>query len=221
MKADFVGEFAGHSFMSKKPSRKKYDGVAIGKVVANCDLARQGRVLVRLDCAPEPAVWAALISPMAGPGYGFFAVPQIGDQVAVAFNNGDMNEPYVMGVVRKATDLPQILSPTEAVTKRKLRTPVGHEIDFDDATQALTITSSSQQKVSMDLDGVELTAGLGAASIRMTSTGAVTITGAISIELNAPTISLNGTVVEVKAASAAVLNGGAACTVKAALVTIN
>jgi predicted secreted protein len=55
----------------------------------------------------------------------------------------------------------------------------------------------------------------------MSSTGAVTITGATSIELNAPTISLNGAVVEVKATTAAVLNGGAACTVKAALVSIN
>ncbi len=221
MKADFVGELAGHSFKVSKPKRQKFEGVAIGKVIANCDVAMRGRVQVHLDCAPDLDPWASVISPMAGSGHGFFVMPQIGDQVVVAFNYGDISEPYIVGVVRKATDLPQIAAPTEAMTKRKLRTPVGHEIDFDDATQALTITSSTKQKVSMNLEGVELTAGLGAASIQMTIGGAVTITAATSIELNAPTITLNGTVVEMKAASSAILNGGASCTVQGAVVKIN
>jgi uncharacterized protein involved in type VI secretion and phage assembly len=220
MSVDFIGELAGHS-LTKPKRKKRFEGIAIGKVVANCDSAMQGRVQVRLDSAPDLALWAGVISPMAGSGYGFFAPPQIGDQVVVVFNHGDLNEPYIVGVVRKATDLPQITLPTEAVTKRKLRTPVGHEIDFDDATQALTITSSSQQKVSMNLDSVELTAGLGAATIQMTTGGAITITGATSIELNAPTITLNGTVVEMKAVASATLNGGASCTVKGAVVSIN
>jgi hypothetical protein len=58
-------------------------------------------------------------------------------------------------------------------------------------------------------------------SIQMTTGGAVTITAATSIELNAPTITLNGTVVEMKAVSSAILNGGASCTVQGAVVKIN
>ena len=221
MKVDFVGEIAGQSLGSSKPKQKKLDGVAIGTVVANVDLAMRGRVQVHLDRAPDLQPWATVASPMAGSGYGFYAMPQIGDQVVVGFNEGDVSEPYVIGVVHKATDLPQILAPTEAITKRKMRTPAGHEIEFDDLTQALTITSSTQQKVSLTLDSVELSAGLGAASMTLTTTGAVTIASAASIELNAPTVTINGVNVEIKAAASATVNGGAACNVQGGMVRIN
>lgn len=221
MDVDFIGELAGHDFKKAKRKPKKYEGAAIGTVIANCDLVMRGRVQVKLDSAPDLKPWASVVSPMAGSGYGFFIMPQVGDLVALMFNKGDINEPIVFGVLRKAIDLPQTKIPTEAITKRKIRTPVGHEIDFDDATQALTITSSSLQKVSMDLDAVELTAGLGAASIKLSTDGVVTITAATKIEFNAITIALNSTNVEINAAESATLNGGASCTIRGGMVNIN
>ena len=43
--------------------------------------------------------WARLSTQMAGMGRGSFFVPQIGDEVLVAFNHGDVREPYVLGTL--------------------------------------------------------------------------------------------------------------------------
>lgn len=222
MKADFVGELAGHSLTKQEPKEDgKKDGLEIAEVIANCDTALRSRVQVRLACAPGLDPWVPVSSPMAGINSGMYAMPQPGEQVLVGFRGGDVNDPYIVGSVHKTTDLPPVLSPTEAMTKRILRTPLGHEIEFDDATQALTITSSTKQKVRMGVDSVELSAGLGAASIEVRTDGTLSITGAVRIELNAPAISLNGATVDIKAATAASLNGGASCSVQGAIVRIN
>ena len=34
---------------------------------------------------------------MAGPDMGFYALPEKGDQVLVAFEQGDLSQPYVLG----------------------------------------------------------------------------------------------------------------------------
>jgi len=41
--------------------------------------------------------WARCIMPNAGDGAGFYSIPQIGDEVAVGFEHGDVNFPYVLG----------------------------------------------------------------------------------------------------------------------------
>lgn len=220
MKADFVGEIAGHTFT--KPKQKKIDGVRIGEVITSCDTAMQGRVQLRLACAPDLTPWAAVASPMAGFGHGWFSMPQVGDQVVVAFADGDVTEPYIVGALWNSIKRPPIVLPTEAMNKRILRTPAGHQIEFDDATQALKITSSSLQEVNMDPSSVKLTAGLGAASIQISTDGSVSINAASHLELNATSIALNAkTNVDVNAGTAASLNGGSTCSIKGGTVAIN
>jgi hypothetical protein len=43
--------------------------------------------------------WARCVMPNAGGGSGFYSVPQIGDEVVVGFEHGDVNFPYVLGSV--------------------------------------------------------------------------------------------------------------------------
>jgi phage baseplate assembly protein V len=222
MKVDFIGEIAGHRMTAPAGTPQKYDGVAIGTVINTLDSIMQGRVQLRMSIAPDLEPWASVASPMAGLGHGWYAMPQIGDQVVVAFNNGDLRQPYVIGAVWNATKRPPITLPSEAVNKRILRTPAGHQIEFDDATQALTVTSSTQQQVSLNMESVEVAAGLGAASIRVGTDGSVTISAATSIKLEATSISIQAAEsVEIQAGASTTLNGGASCKIKGALVEIN
>jgi phage baseplate assembly protein gpV len=159
---------------------------------------------------------------MAGLAHGTYFMPQIGQQVLVAFNNGDPGEPYVIGALWNAIERPPILLQTDAVNKRIIRTPLGHTVEFDDVTQTLEITSTTLQKITMSPASIELKAGLGAASIQITTAGAVSIISSTSIALSAPKITISGAAsVDVTAGASAVLNGGASCTVQGAVVRIN
>jgi uncharacterized protein involved in type VI secretion and phage assembly len=154
--------------------------------------------------------------------HGAYFMPQVGQEVLVAFNNGDVGDPYILGALWNAVDRPPVLAPTDAVNRRFIRTPLGHEIEFNEVTQTLTITSTTLQKITLDPARIELSAGLGAASVQVTSAGTITLTAAASIDLNAPSVTINGaTSVTIQGGASAFLNGGALCTVQGALVKIN
>ena len=78
---------------------KRFYGVTIGKVINLIDLMLLGRVQLQLpfiddlDLSP----WARIAVPMAGALSGVAFLPQIGDEVLVAFEHGDVNVPYVIG----------------------------------------------------------------------------------------------------------------------------
>src|SRR5262249_18438646 len=145
-----------------------------------------------------------------------------GQEVLVGFNNGDVGEPYILGALWNTIDRPPLLAPTDAVNRRFLRTPLGHEIEFNEVTQTLTITSTTQQKITLDPVRIELSAGGGGASVKVTTAGTISLTAATSIDLTAPAVTIKGaTTVTIQGGASATLNGGALCTVQGALVKIN
>jgi len=141
--------------------------------------------------------------------------------VLIAFNHGDVTEPYVIGSLWNGRDQPPRTGMTDPTMKRVIRTTAGHEIEMDDMQQSITILSATGQKVLIDPQQIQLSAGSGAAKLTMTTAGMVTIEGT--------TISIKGTgTTEVKGASltlsgdaSAKLSGGGACTIQGGLVQIN
>jgi phage baseplate assembly protein gpV len=194
-------------------------GVVLGLVLDNLDAQGLHRVLVRI--LPGIEAWAPVAVPAGGPRHGTYFIPQRGDQVVVAFVNGDARAPVVIGSVWARADAVPVSAPTDAVTRRVVRTPAGHELVFDDATLTVRITTSTGQTVVLDPLGVEVAAGDGKAKLRLDSAGLVTLEGAAKLELKAPLISLDARVLELKGSQAALLDGGNACVVQAQLVKIN
>lgn len=200
-----------------EPSDRRLYGVTMAQVVNNVDLTGQARVQVRLPCLAGSELWARI----AGVERGTYMIPQVGDEVLVAFNHGDIREPYIVGSLWNGQDRPPAPLPTDAVTKRIIRTPLGAEIQFDDLTQSIAITSVTQQTVTMDPLKVEIATAGGAATVTIDTAGNVSIKAALGIELKAPTITLEGGVVNIKSAASTSINGGAACNIQAGLVKIN
>jgi phage baseplate assembly protein gpV len=205
----------------EEPEHGKVYGVALAMVIDNVDLTGEARVQLHLPWLPGFDPWARVAVPQAGLARGTFFIPQIGDEVVVAFNGGDVRDPLVIGSVWSMIDRPPALLPTDAINKRLIRTPFGQELEFDELLQSVTIKNTTFQTLTLDPLAIEVATTGGLASVRLGTDGSVSITAATRIELKAPSISIEGGVVEIKSAGAATTTAGGTYTVQAPLVTIN
>ena len=203
------------------------DGFAIapGIVTNNLDLIAEGRVQVRIPSAPQFEPWARLPSVGGGSGRGFCWVPQIDDEVLVAFAHNDPSAAYVLGGLWSTRDHPPLTVPTDFLIKRVIKTGLagglGHEVEFDDALQSITITSSTQQKITIDPLKIELKNTAGTLSITLDNTSqSISIQAAVKLELKAPQISIEGLQVELKGTTIDVQAAGP-CTVTGLPIKLN
>lgn len=203
----------------------RMSSVAVAKVINNFDSLGQGRVQVSIPWLPGFEPWARVATMMGGMGRGTFFIPQVNDEVLVAFNQGDVREPYVIGSLWSTIDRPPALLPTDAVNKRVIRTPLGHEIEFDDLTQKLTLSSTLKQSVTLGPASVEIAAGTlpppTRSKITLDALGNITIESKVSIKLDAPIVTINGKAVTISGDATATLKAGGDCTIKGGMVRIN
>lgn len=76
-------------------------GVMAAIVTQNQDPEGLGRVRLRLDGSREGVEtdWARVAAPMTRSARETFVLPEIGDEVLVAFAQGDVRFPYVLGAL--------------------------------------------------------------------------------------------------------------------------
>ncbi|PHM08020.1 VgrG-related protein [Nostoc sp. 'Peltigera malacea cyanobiont' DB3992] len=108
----------------------------VGIVTDNQDPQAWGRVKVKFPTLTEKDTsdWARVVTLGAGPTRGFDCLPEIGDEVLVGFEHGDIHRPYIIGGVWNGKDAPPE-KVRDSVTKRGVRlrtfkTRVGHTLQF-------------------------------------------------------------------------------------------
>lgn len=113
--------------------------VVVGIVTNNNDPDGLGRVKVKLPTMPgnEESHWARLVTPMAGDGRGIEFIPEVNDEVLIAFEHDDSHRPFVLGSLWNGKDKPPepsdaLLSSTGKVERRIIRSRSGHTITLDD-----------------------------------------------------------------------------------------
>ncbi len=204
--------------MFEAPEEKRIYGVALALVIDNMDSTNAGRVQLRLPWMEGYEPWARVALPMAGMSYGAYFIPQVGDEVLVAFNHGDISEPYVVGSLWSDKNVPPAVGALDPRNKRILQTPAGHKLEFDDAEQKITVMHAAGGQVELSAEKIEMS--LGSASIQIGLNG-------ITIK-SAGTLTLQGTTVDIKAdgllnlsgTGKATLDGGSLCTLSGAMIMI-
>jgi uncharacterized protein involved in type VI secretion and phage assembly len=162
-------------------------GVMVGRVITNCDLKHLGRVQVRLAARGGIELWARVSLLDTGA----YFIPQEGDEVLVAFHQGDGNEAYVIGRLWNDNKKPPRSEEKDPTTQRVIRTPGEHELVFDDAELSIVISTKAGQHVTIKPDSIEI--GVDdkkTAVITLDAKGNMTFTATQSITLDAPTITL-------------------------------
>lgn len=77
-------------------------GVALALITQNQDPEGMGRVQVTYpwDVHPHETYWARICVPLGSKGRNF--IPNIGNEVLIAFEHGDPQSPYVLGTLWNA-----------------------------------------------------------------------------------------------------------------------
>jgi uncharacterized protein involved in type VI secretion and phage assembly len=117
---------------------RQLNGVFPGIVIDNVDPENLGRVKVRLPQVGAlghqgPETWARLATLMAGKNRGTWFIPDVNDEVLVAFEAGDIRRPYVIGCLWGGTNSPPETIDTNN-NKKILRSRNGVKITIDDQT---------------------------------------------------------------------------------------
>ena len=192
---------------------QRFYGVAEALVVDNVDPEGQGRVKVKFPWF-DPGMdseWCRVSNLYAGNDYGSFFVPEVGDEVLVAFIHGDMRLPIILGGLYNGQDKPPttresskdqkmirtkgrhelLMDDTPGQESVTVTTKGGHKVTLDDTGMKATVETSGGQKVSMEDAGGKVTIETSTgASITMDATG-VTVK-ATSITLSAASVGLGG-----------------------------
>jgi phage baseplate assembly protein V len=191
--SSLIGLLREQAVQVPAPNRaEKFYGLRIGEVVDNYEpgdhQAPLGRVKVAIKeiSGRQVTTWAPCARPAAGPGSGFYALPDNGDQVVVAFRNGDFDQPVVLGSLWNAANAPPERNADKHNSRRVIRTPAGHTIAFDDSSEAksLTVRDAKGSKVVMDsaTGAVSVTA---AGDLTISATGSITISAKDGLQLEA------------------------------------
>ena len=160
--------------------REATSGVVIGKVIEVNDDQGLGRIKVSfpwLDKDSESR-WASVASIMAGPGRGAYFMPEIDDEVLVAFEQGDWDHPFVIGFLWNPVQKP----PTRETHERMIRTVNGHTIRFVDSKP------SAGDKGALIIED-------GHGNVVEMTNAKMTIRSVAMLDIKAPTVTINGRIV--------------------------
>lgn len=168
----------------------------LGSVVDNQDPEARGRVRVRLH-STGMELWAAVVVPSAGQGYGVSMLPRLDEQVVLAFASPDL--PLVLGALWSGSD--SAPSEAEPVEERYLvQSPAGLRILMDDENgPSITLETRSGYHLTIDESGGgSVTVEKGAERIEMTSSG-IEINAASEVKVNAAQVKISAGLVQVDA----------------------
>lgn len=188
---------------STAASRTRLFGVYTGIVTNVQDPHSQGRVRITLPWSERAGtvyeIWARLAVPMAGHQRGLWLVPDVGDEVVVAFQGGDPAHPVVIGSLWNGKDAPPESMDGAGRNDRKVlcsRNGVKVTLDDRDGTERFQVETPGGQKLVLK-DGpgevtIEDTSGN---SIKLTS-GGVKIVASAQVEVAASTVKVSAGMVE-------------------------
>jgi len=198
-----IGPFA-NALSEKRPEARLY-GVTVGVVTNNQDPDGLGRVKVKFPWLSDDVEshWARVVTPMAGNDRGLFFLPEVDDEVLVAFEHGSPEFPYVLGALWNGKDKAPESNDDGENNMRTIKSRSGHVVRLDD-------TDGSEK--------IEIVDGSGANSIVIsTADNTITITADadITIESGSGKLILSGNGIEIKSQADVKVEAGANMDLKA------
>jgi uncharacterized protein involved in type VI secretion and phage assembly len=207
----------------ERTSRHRIHGVCVAIVTDNNDSEGKYRVKVRYpwldngDASGEQSYWARICTFGAGQDRGGFFLPEVDDEVLVAFEHGDISYPYVIGTLwnSKQTTIEKNSDQGGKNNLRKFKSRSGHYLEFDDSgDNKITVKTTGGHILLMDDPGpkIELKTSDGANYLLLNEGGSKitleTTSGDMLIKA-ANTIDIEATTINVKSSANTKMEAGA------------
>jgi hypothetical protein len=205
----------------------KMYGVVTGTVANTLDPVGLGRVQVQIPAidAIDVMPWARVATAMSGVLAGAYFIPDVGDEVLIAFEHGDPNAPYVIGSLWNATSPPPF--PTPLLQERAIRTPLGNQIGFRETPPAVTITTPDMTLAAGGLpEGVTIASNVmitlmcGPTQLVLTPAGITITAPSVTVTSTGP-ISQTAASANTSVSGPASISSTSAVSVTAPLITLN
>ncbi len=187
-------------------------GVAIALVTQNNDDEKLCRVKVSYPWHDQPreSYWARLSVPMAGNDRGLVMIPEVGDEVLVAFEREDLRFPYILGALWNGKDKPPITNDDGNNDKRIIKSRAGHFLLYNDNTSSgeVILSHKNEGQIAFKKDGWVVEDKNGNKVEVNSNSGAMTIEakGQLNIKAASITIEATGTM-EVKSSGTMTIRG--------------
>ncbi len=177
-------------------------GLQIARVIDNEDPTGEFRVKICLPMLDNQSegIWARVASIDAGDDRGVFIRPEPDDEVVVGFVLDDPRSPLILGMLHSSAN-PAPESPTNDNDIKVFKTRSGIEIKLDDKNCELILTTSNENKLSLNdsqqgvtlsdengnrlilnSDGIQIES---ASNINLTASGAIKLEASSDVEIAA------------------------------------
>ncbi len=191
---------------------QQVNGIVIGLVTDLEDPENIGRVRVSYPyLGDETSDWARLVTQMAGKDRGMFFRPEVGDEVLVAFELGDVRRPYILGSLWSTTDTPPADDGQAKQNNwRFIKSRQGHIVKLDDTAgkeKIEIIGSDGQRQIVFDIAKQK---------IQVTCDS-----GDVEVSAAAGSVKVDAMTVEIKASKDMTLQASGSMTIKGTTVAIN
>ena len=205
--------------LSGKATDDRFYGVVVGVVSNNQDPENMHRIKVRFPWlnSDHESNWARVATPMAGDNRGLYFLPEVADEVLVAFEHGLIDQPYIIGSLWNGKDQPPESNQDGQNNNRSIKSRSGHVIRFgdQDGQEAIEIIDKSGNNkivVSSKDNSITIDAN---SDITIRSASGKLVISANGIEMK----SMAG--IEIEAASSMDLKANAQVTVSGATIKLN
>lgn len=184
----------------------RWYGVFPAQVIDIKDPDGQGRVKITLPWSPDAKggryeAWARLATLFGGNNRGSWFIPDVDDEVLVAFEQGDARRPYVLGGLWNGRDKPPetmdgsgnnykkvlcsrhgvkvTLDDQDGQESLKLETPGGQTVTLKDGPGSIEVVDSNGNSVKLETSGITVTA---AANVTVNATKLAISAGLVTVD---------------------------------------
>lgn len=167
---DVLDEITAKQVIKTETGDNRIFGTVVGLVTENYHESMKGRVCVKIPVRNENAnvfKWARVAMPSGGSKWGHYFLPEVGDQVLLCFEEGNIEKPYIIGCIPK--DDSQLISQSadEKNKNKKIVTKHGSSLSFIDSPddesgakdQILIETAKQSHRLVLDNENSTVTLG--------------------------------------------------------------
>lgn len=214
---------------------QRFYGVVVGVVTNNQDPEDMHRVKVRFPWLGDDieSNWARVTAFMAGNDRGAYFLPEVDDEVLVAFEHGRVDYPFVLGSLWNGQDIPPESNQNGENNHRVFRSRSGHVLLFNDTDGSETIEivdKSEKNKIVIDTANNSITIEADSDIAIKSANGKLTMEAngieirsqeAVSIEASQGMDITSKTSLSVNASASMDIKSDAQLSVKGAMINLN